>query len=271
MVVVVEEAVVVAVAVAVAAVTWTKRSAPGVRSIDSRYTVPNTESGSPFRCSQRWRRLSSKSISPRIAASVTADTSSYLPARRASSSITSCWMMVLSMSRTTSRFERRSSVSRCSATSHWSAWRSSIRLSRSWTRRSDAFESVSATAGSTRNSTAVMFGAGEPVRSHHDVEPGTGAAPAPPSCCSVDSRRIFEMLKPVSVAVRATAAISLKPSSCESSVTTRPCGARSACAAARSSRLTTSNSMCRSSRRERSSTERMNEPSVVPSGIETRK
>ena len=55
----------------------------------------------------RLRKLPWKSSSPRIAASVIAATCSPTPASRASSSMTSVWMSVESMSNATSRRFRR--------------------------------------------------------------------------------------------------------------------------------------------------------------------
>ena len=66
-----------------------------------------TDSSSPLSIATRRRKLSAKSISPRIALSVIARTSAPTPARSASSSITSVSISVESISKQISRRERR--------------------------------------------------------------------------------------------------------------------------------------------------------------------
>ena len=70
-----------------------------------------TLSSSPLSSATRSRKLSSKSISPRMARSVMAFTLSPTPARMASSSITSVSIRVESISKHTSRRQRRYMVS----------------------------------------------------------------------------------------------------------------------------------------------------------------
>ena len=73
--------------------------------------------GTPSSSATRARSDSSKSISPRIARSVTAATSASQPAWAAIISMTSPWMRVESTSMTMSRIERRSRLAGCTAMS----------------------------------------------------------------------------------------------------------------------------------------------------------
>ena len=66
-----------------------------------------TDTSKPFNKAQRWRKLSQKSISPRMAASVIAFTWSPTPARIANSSITSVSIKVESISKQIRRRIRR--------------------------------------------------------------------------------------------------------------------------------------------------------------------
>ena len=91
------------------------RAQSGIGSVTD--TVSSTVSGNPFSVPTRRVSDSLNSSSPRIAASVMAATWAPAPASWASSSITSCWMSVESMSNATRRRVRRNASSRCHDTS----------------------------------------------------------------------------------------------------------------------------------------------------------
>jgi hypothetical protein len=79
------------------------RSAPGDRHNRSAYTCSSALTGNPASSATRRRRLSGKSISPRIACAVIAATCGFSPCRSAISSMHSMVISVESMSIATSR------------------------------------------------------------------------------------------------------------------------------------------------------------------------